>query len=635
MSSIGGGGGSRTWTGPYPSAASLPTPPPTGHGTAAIVEVAGGPDELWEFDSDSGAWVRMTSGGGGGDVSGPAIAVDGETVVFDGTTGKLVKAGPSNAMTAQGEPVGFPNRTDSAVSFTDGTLTFQIAPTGVSFEVWVKGKRFLKTAPETAVITDTEGSWVFYYDDTGALQSAHSTYTDYSQYAPVAYLYWDATNKTAIHFADERHGTTMDWATHRYEHDVEGMRYASGLELTAKTTPIPGTGNNDADAEIEIADGVVYDEDLVVAITDGGGGSYDQDLRPIAQIPVFYRTGASGVWRMKAANDFPLYENVGSRPSWNDPSGPWSLPQVTDGYFFNVWIVATNGVGSPVIALLGQAEHPFLANAIAEGIDTMDLGDIPIQEATPIFQLVFEANQTFTNWVKARLRQVVDQRSGHNFIMGRSSPNCHPATAIAVAVSTFNNALTPDDNTVQKALDTLDDAVPVGLAKETPGERFLGSLFDYPSAGGMTDGDVQYSRVWLIQGLKIDRIRYFVNSGGTPSRYVQCGLYNQTDPQDESLDPNARVAITSIHDTVGTDGTYRDINLTALYTVPATGYYWIAIVTTSNSIAFPVSAVVRENFAPVRRQSLGGSWEGTGLPATASGLSNPASAVVYVAALEQ
>jgi len=32
-------------------------------------------------------------GGGSGDVVGPAVSVDGEVALFDGTTGKLVKAG--------------------------------------------------------------------------------------------------------------------------------------------------------------------------------------------------------------------------------------------------------------------------------------------------------------------------------------------------------------------------------------------------------------------------------------------------------------------------------------------------------------------------------------------------------------
>jgi len=537
----------------------------------------------------------------------------------------------AKARDVSNEPTGFPNLTDSVISFTAGTLTFQIAPAVTSFDLWVHGKRFTKNSAETKVITDTEGSWVFYYDDTGTLQAANSSYTDYSLYAPVAFLYWDATSNVAMFFADERHGVAMDWATHQYEHYTEGTQYVSGLALTLKTSPPPGTGNSAADAQVEIADGTIYDEDLVINITDGGGGFYDQDLRPIAQIPVYYRTGAGGVWRKKTANDYPLYENTGDRPSWNNPAGPWTLPEVTDGYFFNMWVLATNETTEPVIALVGQGEHEFCANAVAEGFDLMDFGTVPMQETKLLYQIVYEADETYTNAVKARICKILDFRSGHGALLGRSDEDSHPASAIAVLVDTFGKALTPADDTVQKALQTLDDAIPAGIAKESPGETFLGTLFAYPSSAGMTVGEVQFTRVWLIQGVILDRIRYFVVSGSSAARNVRAGLYDQADPQDETDDPRNLVASTASHSSTGTDGTFRTISLSSTYQVPATGYYWVAIVADSSALAFAVSASMRANFMPIRRES----GTGTNLPATTGTLSNPTSAVAYVAVMEQ
>ena len=37
-----------------------------------------------------------------------------------------------------------------------------------------------------------------------------------------ATIYWDATNKEAILVGDERHGITMDAATHEYLHNKNG-----------------------------------------------------------------------------------------------------------------------------------------------------------------------------------------------------------------------------------------------------------------------------------------------------------------------------------------------------------------------------------------------------------------------------
>jgi len=69
MSSV-GGGGAPTWMPVYSSFAALPVPPAPGFGSVAIVTVGGGPDQMFEFDSDSGSWVLMSAGGGG--ATGPA-----------------------------------------------------------------------------------------------------------------------------------------------------------------------------------------------------------------------------------------------------------------------------------------------------------------------------------------------------------------------------------------------------------------------------------------------------------------------------------------------------------------------------------------------------------------------------------
>ena len=170
-------------------------------------------------------------------------------------------------------------------------------------------------------------------------------------------------------------------------------------------------------------------------------------------------------------------------------------------------------------------------------------------------------------------------------------------------------------------------------SKLNPGEHFLGnSHFDYVGSGSIDQSEIQYTKLWLLEGLVVDRMRVFVDAGGTPARHVRCGVYDQTDAGAEGLDPNAKLAETAETDTDGFNGAYLEMSLLSAWTVPKTGYYWLAVVIDSPAVDIRASSgSVPANFIPVRREST----TGTTLPATASTLTNPASPVAYVAALEQ
>lgn len=170
----------------------------------------------------------------------------------------------------------------------------------------------------------------------------------------------------------------------------------------------------------------------------------------------------------------------------------------------------------------------------------------------------------------------------------------------------------------------------VSIAKEFPGRHFLGTILGYPHEGRMTKSEIQYTRIWLTAGLVITKMVTFVSLGGSAGINVRMGLYDQVNPTSETGVPENRVAQTESSDTAGADGTFLELSLTTSYTVGTSGYYWVAIITDSPSISFAVSDTFREDFLPVRRQS----GTGTTLPATAGGLSNPVSAVAFVAAVE-
>jgi hypothetical protein len=166
---------------------------------------------------------------------------------------------------------------------------------------------------------------------------------------------------------------------------------------------------------------------------------------------------------------------------------------------------------------------------------------------------------------------------------------------------------------------------------DSPGLYFLGSILDYSVGAGLPVGEVQYSRVFLIAGLTISTVQVFVDSGGTAARNLRAGLYGQAVPTDKTGVPVTRLTQSNVTPTTGADGTYLTLTFTAPYAVPATGFYWVALVADSAAVKLIATGTVyRENFPPTRRQSV----TGTDLPATASGLSNPVSAIAFAAATE-
>ena len=304
---------------------------------------------------------------------------------------------------------GFPNLTDSAITFTDGTRTLQIAPTGTQFSFFVNGRKLTKTSAQSVVIPDTEGIHFVYFDNTGTLVSSVSFDVAYiTENALVVIIYWDATNNVGIYVADERHGIIMDGATHLHLHEGFGSRYVSGLALSGITAD--GTGNNDTDAQCAVSDGVIRDEDLRHSIVDDS----PQDLDPTAQIPLFYRSGASGDWRKVAATNFPVTTTGTGRAAWNEfTGGAWQLSEVGNANFVLVHLVATNDTLAPVFGFVGQAEYSTVsaARAGAEAeVLTLQLGvlDDVIPEWVVIATLIFQASNGYSNTVKSRIRSTAD-----------------------------------------------------------------------------------------------------------------------------------------------------------------------------------------------------------------------------------
>ncbi|HKK23206.1 MAG TPA: hypothetical protein VJ947_05925 [Pseudohaliea sp.] len=295
---------------------------------------------------------------------------------------------------------GFVERSESVISFTEGTRTASVQPTGTDFVVYSDHTPYVKTG-DTVVISDTEGLHFVYYDSSGTLVES-TIFVDeiITVWAFVMVVYWDSTNSEAVLVADERHGATMDSQTHIYNHNTLGTRYGNGLALTDIDT---GGGGTDAGAQLGVTDGSIWDEDIRHTIV---GGS-PQALAVPAQIPLVYRSGAAGDWRKLAATDFPIATTGTGRAAWNEDTGAtWQLTEVGNNDYVLVHLLALGDINHPIMGIVGQATYATTnaAEAAAPGeLQQLNLGslDLLTPEAVFLGTLLIQTKDTFANAVRS------------------------------------------------------------------------------------------------------------------------------------------------------------------------------------------------------------------------------------------
>lgn len=298
---------------------------------------------------------------------------------------------------------GFPNRVDTTFTFDDGTRVFSIQPTGDDFVYFAEGNRVVSTG-ETVTISDSEGLWFFYLTGDGTL-AATQTFTDeiITRYAFVALLYWDDTNKISLTLAEERHGNTMDSATHLYNHETYGTRYGGGLQPTDIITE--GSGNDDAHAQFGVNSGTIWDEDIEIYI--------DANAFP-AQIPFFYQLGPTGVWRKTAPNGFVCLPigTLGTLPAWNEHvAGTWQLTEVSNNNYILMHLYATNDLYEPYFLVLGQATYATVGQARqAAGSEllALSLAGLPVVEYKSVASFIIQGSSAYNNAVRGRIRETDD-----------------------------------------------------------------------------------------------------------------------------------------------------------------------------------------------------------------------------------
>jgi hypothetical protein len=307
------------------------------------------------------------------------------------------------------EPMGHEDNTKSIISFNNTTRVFTIQPSSTSFNVWVKGIKYTYTTAQTVTIPNTTGLHFIYFDSDGVLESRLS-YFDWENETPTAYVYWNSVTGSSPFVADERHGITMDWATHEYLHRTRGAVIANGFSISNYTTS--GNGANNTDAQFDLDSGVFFDEDLEVNIVHSNtptSDTWQQDLQGPSQIPVFYHSGTG--WVRDNPTDYALKQGT-ARIQYNFFNGAsWTTLDVPSNKWHTTsWVIATNNINYPIIAILGQSTTNKLSDQEALTFNDLNLEGFPVVEFRPLWKIIWETDATFVNAPKARIAAVYDIR---------------------------------------------------------------------------------------------------------------------------------------------------------------------------------------------------------------------------------
>lgn len=434
-------------------------------------------------------------------ISGSNVQVTGGTVYLR-TIWKRLQGiwTPLEIAEAVKEPSGFPDRTSSTFSFDNSTRIFTLKPVDDHFDYFIKGSVWRVNAPITIEIPNIVGDHFIYLDTiedpiTGKYLKSRSTFDNYllTEKAYVAYIYWNGSE--AVILGDERHGLSMSGATHRYLHLSVGTVLQSGLDLGSFNES--GNGQENSHAQITLANGLLFDEDIDISIKHSGDPqdfynitdpdptkfheqvlnlTYELDgvtiKHPSAKIPVYYKMGDDGHWEKDAATYFPLKIDSGTglmaKNQFNSLSGEWEVVSSSgDDKFITMWVFATNSVYEPIIAVMGQYEYDSLSEAQEkENYQQLNTQFFPVKEFKLCYRLIYQTSTFFTNDVKTALRHAQDLRispdtpfasvsvKDHSLLTGLEDPD-HPPTAVTTAGVIKDGGLSASDTNAFNVFDTL------------------------------------------------------------------------------------------------------------------------------------------------------------------------------------
>jgi len=270
---------------------------------------------------------------------------------------------------------GVASRTDNTIAFDYATLTFTIAPTGGSFDIYYQGTKYSKGS--TTVVLNTVGLNFVYFNSAGTLV-ASATPWSLTAAIPVATVFLTATTGGTHALSDERHNSTRDLDWHMWAHSTIGARYKSGLLFT---------NSGGTPATFSFAGGTIEDEDIVFDISD-----------PQTSCRVWYQTGAS-TYSTPVNTSSYLFSWSGSAVQYANAASSYALTATTAGRFINVWVYASTDVNTPIYAVvetLDSATGGYTTAAAARAINPPNLAAFPLTpELKLLYRVIYQGSGAF------------------------------------------------------------------------------------------------------------------------------------------------------------------------------------------------------------------------------------------------
>ena len=279
----------------------------------------------------------------------------------------------------------------TTLAYNETTRTITI--TGTNFDVFVSSGA-LKKNTASLQHPDVQGGHFFFYDEAGNFVTSQTPW-DLTLHAPVAFVFWDATNKRGIPF-EERHNAGRDVYWHRNQHINEGTKVSSGFAASGYTINL----QSDAGVTLAIATGRVEDEDIridTVPLPDAG------------PYTIIERVGVSGDWQITRTSALPfLYTGTNLQYNQNN-GGTWQRTNVPNTDFINVWVFAATALNGQdqYIFVPGQAEFGTANLANADVVSNIAWGTLPFQEIAPLYRLTYQFGNGYSGTARCRLTDIV------------------------------------------------------------------------------------------------------------------------------------------------------------------------------------------------------------------------------------
>jgi hypothetical protein len=370
---------------------------------------------------------------------------------------------------------GFVNRTDS--TFQMNGTSFEISPAVTSYIIYVGGKKFDITTTRSVTIANDKTLHYVYFDDTGTLQVSTSPWSFTSTTEiPVAVVFRQSSTVFAL--GDERHGAERNRAWHAWAHASIGTMYRSGLLGTFTNTTL------------SITQGVINDEDISFST-----GSTQTSTT------LWWRDGVNNTMTLERSSTTP-YRLNGAQLQY-DNNG--TLTNVSGNAYSVSWVYATGDATQPIYTVLGQGTYGTLTAARNAALPE-------IRISTAEWKLIYRVIYRNTN--PATYIEAADYRSvqtgvpsapvtavSHASLSDRSLIDSHPATAVSLDTTNFDQNLDASVVNVQLLAETVNDlSVPLVITTAVDNATVVVDTFD-----DLPNGAVQYD--YYIESSSTNNIR--------------------------------------------------------------------------------------------------------------------------------